>query len=130
MSDKIIYTSLEKALLTVKAILTEPYSDVTRDAAIQRFEYSYELSWKTLKRYLFIKQGFEENNIKNIYRQAAMSKLLENLERWFDYHVKRNLSSHTYNEDTAQEVYDSIRDFYEDALTLLNNMKEQDSDYQ
>lgn len=52
MSNELILTHLKKALMTLKEALKQPKNNFIRDAVIQRFKYSYELSWKTLKRFL------------------------------------------------------------------------------
>jgi len=121
---EIIFTPLEKALGSLKRALEQPLNEYTRDATIQRFEYCYELSWKILKRFMADKLGVREDAIKDIYRQAANYKLISDPERWFTYHDARNLTSHTYNENVAEQTYRAAKDFYFDAEALLKTMEE------
>jgi len=116
---QIYLSSWQKALNSLEDALKQPKNDYIRDAVIQRFEYSYELSWKILKRYLKEFCSIEENNVKNLFRIALKQGLIENIENWFKYHESRNLTSHTYNELNAEEVYKSAQKFIIDAKLLL-----------
>ncbi|MEX2603982.1 MAG: nucleotidyltransferase substrate binding protein [Gracilimonas sp.] len=123
MAEKLHIEPLEKAILSLeKALKVEPVTDIVRDASIQRFEYSFELSWKFMKRYLKEYAGIEEHQIKEIFRQSAKVGLIENPEHWFDYHKARNLTTHTYNEDIAKETFDYAKQFLRDALVFLQNI--------
>jgi nucleotidyltransferase substrate binding protein (TIGR01987 family) len=89
---------------------------------IQNFEFTYELSWKYIKRWL-------ENNLGNtevdgvsrrqLFRLAIENKLIEDVETWMKYHYARNRTSHTYNISTAEEVYEVALEFLKDAKKLL-----------
>ena len=56
---------------------------------------------------------------KALIREAAKFRLITHPENWFEYRRKRNLASHTYNEDTAEEVASSAFHFLQDAKDLL-----------
>ena len=120
---KLKYQDALRALVTFKSIIRENYSVIIRDATIQRFEYTYELSWKTLKRYLALESGIEEFNIKNLYREAGRQNILDNITHWFQYHTARNMTSHTYNENVADETYDLARAFLVDAEKLVEKLE-------
>ncbi len=122
-SSNLILDPLSKAVTSLKKALVQPKNEYTRDATIQRFEYTYELSWKMLKRYLAEESGVKEFNIKNIYREAGRQKLIDNVEKWFEYHAARNLTSHTYNEIIAEETYETAKQFIVDAEKLLKNLE-------
>jgi nucleotidyltransferase substrate binding protein (TIGR01987 family) len=110
---------LEKALASLERALLQPKDEFTRDSVVQRFEYSYELLWKTLKRVLLSVYRIEENAVKELFRQAAKMGLIDNVERWFVYHEARNLTSHTYQEDTAEKVYAIAPAFLQDSQKLF-----------
>jgi nucleotidyltransferase substrate binding protein (TIGR01987 family) len=96
--------SLRKAVTRSQA---EPADDEVRDSVIQRFEYTYELAWKTLKHYL-AQEGVSEVTLfsqRDLYREAAARGLLEDPVVWFGYQRARNETSHTYNADKAREVH-------------------------
>ncbi len=119
---ELILEPLEKALDSLQKAL-QPKDEFVRDAAIQRFEYSFELSWKTLKRYLTENSAEPEFNIKNIFREAARQQLITEAEPWFEFHKARNLTTHTYNEDTAEETYQAALKFLPEAKHLLAQLK-------
>ncbi|MBI4128210.1 MAG: nucleotidyltransferase substrate binding protein [Parcubacteria group bacterium] len=62
---------LKKAVASLEKALAQTKDEFSRDSVIQRFEYTYELCWKSLKRYLFLNAQIEESNIKNLFREAA-----------------------------------------------------------
>ena len=100
-----------------------------RDSMIQRFEYTYSLSLKMIKRY-FALSAFENENLdgmtfNEMIRTANRMELLRsNLEKWTIYRQKRNMTSHTYDENTAKDVAAVIPDFKDEAEFLLNKLKE------
>jgi len=62
MSELLILTPLTKAVASLELALVQPKNEFVRDAVIQRFEYTYELCWKMLRRYLISDIGVEEVN--------------------------------------------------------------------
>lgn len=115
---------LRQAVVSLKTALAQPKDEFVRDAVIQRFEYTFELAWKALKRYLKWYSGIEEYNIKNLFREAAKEKLIGSVENWFVYHKARNLTSHTYDEATAEETYLIAERFAQDVTVLLNHLEQ------
>jgi nucleotidyltransferase substrate binding protein (TIGR01987 family) len=125
--EKLILTPLEKALRSLEGALKQVKNEFTRDATIQRFEYSFELCWKMLKRYLNQETGITEHNIKNILREGGRLELIDRVEPWFVYLKARNSTSHTYNEDVAEETYLIAKQFLPDAFSLLENLKKNEN---
>jgi nucleotidyltransferase substrate binding protein (TIGR01987 family) len=125
------FSPLEKALLSLKKGLkraTEhPKDEELRDACIQRFEYSFELSWKMLKRQLEKEDGsspeIDAYSKKNLFRVGGEKGLISNVENWFTYLEKRNLTTHTYDPENAAEVFSVIKDFLTDSEDLLDKLK-------
>jgi nucleotidyltransferase substrate binding protein (TIGR01987 family) len=97
-------------------------SELERDGVIQRFEFTYELAWKTLKRVLALK-GIEANNPRDVFREAARQKLLDDPVVWFDFLEKRNLTVHTYNRVSAEEIYESLPAFEREIKKLVEVLK-------
>jgi len=122
-NEKIILTPFKKAITSLQKALAQPKNEFTRDASIQRFEYTFELAWKFLKRYLKQEAGIDAFNIKDIFREAAHQHLINNVDAWFEYHKARNLTSHTYCEETAEEIYRIAKQFVGDAENLLQNIE-------
>ena len=125
------FTSYEKALRSLQRVLARsrsvPGDDDIRDACIQRFEYTYELAFKMLKRQLEQElpssEELDHMPFKEVIRVGAERGLIAVPERWFDYRAKRNITSHTYDEDKAREVYGVLGEFTLDADDLLVRMK-------
>ena len=61
-----------RALLRLKEVLNIPRNDIVRDSAIQRFEFTLDLSWKALKAYLEDKKGIVCASPKECFREAAL----------------------------------------------------------
>lgn len=113
----------EKALKSLSDVLKERKNTITRDATIQRFEYTFELAWKLLKRYFKENNNLDLFNVKDIFREAGSQALIENVEKWFEYLEARNLTSHTYDENTAEKVYQKAKEFEPEAILLLDRLK-------
>lgn len=71
--------------------------------AIQAFEFSFELAWKTMKRVLE-KRGIDVRSPRDCFREAALNKLITDPELWFLFIEKRNLSVHTYKEENVESI--------------------------
>lgn len=122
---KFSFEPLEKALISLKsAVAQPPKSELERDGVIQRFEFTFELCWKTL-RSLLLKAGRAEVSAspKPLIREAATENLIVDVALWFDFLEARNYTVHTYSEKTADEVFQSAQKFPVHAEELLNRMK-------
>ena len=98
-----------------------------KDAVIQRFEFSLELSWKAMKNYLNYQGILEATTPKQTIKEAFANGLIKNGETWIDMLNDRNLTSHTYNQADADEIYKAIvEEYYEEMLSNLNNLKLKD----
>ena len=112
---------LSKALVSLEIALTVEKTDISRDASIQRFEFCVELSWKSARKVM----GTSATAPKQVVREMAQSSLIENVDFWLKSIDQRNLSSHTYNEKLAEEVYAFAESFLEPAKQLLIKLKAQ-----
>ncbi|MBO6088425.1 nucleotidyltransferase substrate binding protein [bacterium] len=133
--ETIDLTSFENAinsLIEVIDLWNDNQDDILRDSIIQRFEYTYSLALKMIRRY-FTESAFAEFDSKEIYGMSfnqmirtanSMGLLKSNLETWTEYREKRNMTSHTYDENIAQDVVAIIPDFKDEAVFLLNKLKE------
>lgn len=103
-----------KALKTLKEIVEEPYSTIVRDAAIKRFEYSFDIFWKLIKDYLRVQEGIECASPKSCFREAFKVGILSEEEtvKILEMTDDRNLSTHTYDEEAVEEIYQQIRDYW------------------
>lgn len=122
--------SLERAIRVaqneIKGPVDTDHEEVIRAGVIQNFELTYELCWKFIKRWLegnASPANVDGLTMKELFRMAAEKKLIDDVEPWFGYHRNRNMTSHTYEPSTANEVYESTVRFLEDAQRLLNNLE-------
>uniref|UniRef100_A0A7C4JR52 DUF86 domain-containing protein n=1 Tax=Thermodesulfobacterium geofontis TaxID=1295609 RepID=A0A7C4JR52_9BACT len=115
----------EKALATLEEILAEPYSKIVRDATIQRFEYTFEVIWKLLKEYLYHKEGIVCNSPKSCFRESFSVGILDEEETisFLQMTDDRNLTSHTYNEELAENLYKRIKDYWILMKKLFERIK-------
>ncbi len=105
-------TTSEKALQTFNEILQiEEPSLIERDASIQRFEYSFEAMWKLGKQYLRDIEGVDIGSPKSVIRTCRDVGLFSDEETVTALEMvdDRNLTSHTYNEGVAEEIYSKLR---------------------
>ena len=128
--DKIDFALIEKVIKSLDEIIErynrESYDDAVRDALIQRFDYTYSLSLKYLNRFLKLMLPESEDNLtfNEIIREANKFGLLEsNLEQWTVYRQKRNMSSHTYNEEIAKSVVVVAYEFQKEVHFVLEQLK-------
>lgn len=102
-----------------------PANDLERDGTIQRFDFCFELSWKTL-RSLLLKAGRSEvsGSPHPLFRDALQKGFIENFQTWDEFLQARNESTQTYQLRTAQEVHRIACLFPPHAKALLQKMKD------
>jgi len=123
--------SFERALgrlrAAVKLAEQRELSDLEAQGLIQGFEYTHELAWKTLKDFLEAQGTVNLYGSRDTTRTAFRNGLIENGETWMDMVDKRNLTSHTYDEDIAAQVVMTVRNAYfaefERLLVRLQQLK-------
>ncbi len=128
-----IITPLKNALKSLNVALKRaeqlPEDLEIKDACIQRFEYSYELSIKMIKRYLEeempIPEPVDQLNYRDLLRIAFEIGLIHDVSDWFQYREARNQTSHAYDELKAQAVYQVIPAFYVHAQYLTIQVEKQ-----
>ncbi|MEJ2700972.1 MAG: nucleotidyltransferase substrate binding protein [Sedimentisphaerales bacterium] len=125
--------SLERTLRvaqdqTLAAGLDNDAKDAIRAGVIQNFEFTYELCWKFIRRWIKENADVEEaehpRTRKELFRLAARFGLIRQPLSWFSYGDARNLTSHTYDEHKAESVYEAAVGFAEDARYLLDRLEE------
>src|SRR5579872_4338185 len=95
-------TSFEQALETFKQAFLENPSQLERDGAIQRFEYCFDLAWKTLKRSLEKRGLLDLNSPRSVFTAAFTEGLIDDETIWSTIILRRNASVHTYNQKLAE----------------------------
>lgn len=109
----------QKAYLELEsACQKKTYNKLERGGLIQAFEFTFELAWKTLQD-LLIERGYEIRGPKPTIEQAFQDGLIEDGEAWVKMLLSRNLTTHTYNEDTAEKIAESIKNTYQPLFASL-----------
>ena len=120
--DVIVITPLLQAKETLDAALVSASDDLHRDGCIQRFEYCYELAWKTMKRFLKAKEIIVHGP-KDTFRQAAIVGYIDDPEKWFHFIEMRNSTVHTYNKKIAVAIFNDLSLFQSELEKLIRNLQ-------
>ena len=104
---------LKKAANKLNEALRGDASDLEIDGILHRFEFTFELAWKTMKDCLE-EQGIvgKIGSPRGIIKEAFSAGLIDNGEVWIDMMLSRNELSHLYDEETSREIYDNIKEIY------------------
>ncbi|UZO82392.1 nucleotidyltransferase substrate binding protein [Aquimarina sp. ERC-38] len=85
-----------------------PLSELEKQGLIQAFEYTHELAWKVMQDFFVYQGTYEIRGSRDATREAFKNELITDGDNWMEMIKKRNLTSHTYNEETSNEIYKSI----------------------
>ena len=103
-------------------IKEEGFGDIYLDLTVKRFEFTYEMAWKALKRYLeFL--GFEPKSPRATFKEGYSQGLLEDEHIWLEMIEQRNLSSHIYDEYEISEIVNRTQEYKEAFLCLKTEIK-------
>lgn len=119
---QLLREDLRRAVGKLADALAQPKSEFLRDSSIQRFEFTYELVWKTLKAWLFQNHGLEVHSPKEVLRESFRQGLLDDDPLWLKTVELRNLTTHTYRESIAEDIYAALPQvlrLYRDLLARL-----------
>jgi nucleotidyltransferase substrate binding protein, HI0074 family len=127
----LILTPLKKALAALDSgiarALAAPQDDMLRDACIQRFEFTWELTQKLLRRKLeeveASSAGLDQMAFRELIRLAAERGLLDDPVAWFAFREQRNRTVHTYDETQAKAVFSALPGFAAAARRLLEELE-------
>jgi nucleotidyltransferase substrate binding protein (TIGR01987 family) len=115
-------TNLLKAFNTFRKFILSLNTEQEKAGAIQAFEFSYELAWKTMKKVLF-KNGLATSSPRDTFRVAAMNNLIDNPETWFEFLKKRNLTVHTYDEEVVNQIIKVFPTFEKELAEFIERVK-------
>lgn len=133
---KLDLTSLRDALAALEKSLGYLNSDLAKDAglreqfrnsAIQCFEFTHEVAFKMMKRQLeqmaADPAGIDAMTYMDVVRSGAEAGLVRNVERFKIYREKRNITSHTYDENKAEGIVAVLGDFRDDVRHILDELE-------
>lgn len=98
--------------------------EMIKEGVIQRFEYTHELAWNVMKDYAAYQGNTSVGGSRDATREAFQLQLVSDGQVWMDMIGSRNKTSHTYNEETANEIYSKIRNAYYPAFLKFQKKME------
>ena len=120
------FQKVEKALKALEVIVQKPMDEDRSniDATIQRFEFTIELFWKLLKK-LLLSKGVLTQYPRDVLQEAYAGNLIDDEQVWLNMMNDRNQTSHSYDEELANQIYERIKTytpiFSKTLLKLKNN---------
>lgn len=121
------YMNLKKAYTKLVEVskFYDGKNEIIRDSLIQRFEFTYELTHKTLKEAMsYLGVTLENSFPRTIYKKAYVNNLISDDKVWIKLLEDRNATSHIYNENLADEIADRIVELYVEAIgELITNLE-------
>ncbi len=119
---------IRKNFNTEESLEDEILDEMIKEGLIQRFEYTHELAWNVMKDYAEYQGNSSIGGSRDASREAFQLKLIPNGHIWMDMITSRNKTSHTYNEETANEIYDKIlKEYYPAFIEFKHTMEEKRS---
>ena len=106
-----VRADLRNALKGLDEALAVAKSDLEVDGVLQRFEFTFELFWKTLKLHLE-QEGIIANTPKQCFKEAYRLGLIRNESSALRMLDDRNLTVHLYDQKTSREVFERVRTLY------------------
>lgn len=106
--------SLNEVIQRSKTIKDPIDTKIFRDSEIQRFEYCVDTFWKFLKEFLEVNYGIAISSPKGVIRECVLNNRISDkqLDLLFSMIEDRNMTSHTYNEELAEEISGRIKEYY------------------
>jgi nucleotidyltransferase substrate binding protein (TIGR01987 family) len=121
------FINFNKAFVQLERFIARgELNDFEEQGLIKAFEYTYELSWKTLQDLLKEKGYRDIVGPKPVIQQSFQDGYIADGEAWMRMLESRNLTSHTYNEETADEVVAGIKEKYFNLFKALKKKLEEE----
>lgn len=111
--------ALQRLKKAIDEFTQEDSSDVVRDGLIQRFEFTYELAWKTTREYLVDQGIVDKNSPKSVLREAFAQQLIEDELVWLEMIDDRNKTTRLYSQEEAVKIAGKIVEKYAGEFDLL-----------
>ncbi len=119
------FSNYQKALAQLQKFIDKgDLSELEEQGLIKAFEYTYELAWNTIKDFLEFKGQTDIYGSRDATRKAFELGIIEDGESWMDMLKSRNTTSHTYNEEVAEEICQAVFDVYFSLFVQLKTKLE------
>lgn len=120
-----VLSDFGQALNRLKESVALAKSDLEIDGVIQRFEFTFELSWKTMKKFLEM-QGLICNSPRGCLKEAFQAELIQNEAVWLQMLADRNASTHLYDQTVSRDIFSRIvKQFVPELLEVFRKMSEE-----
>ena len=97
----------------LKEALNEEENEITIDGTLHRYEFTFELAWKTLKDYLeYLGITLNTGSPREIIKESFAHQLIEDGEIWIKMMLARNELTHLYDNENSREIYKNIKEEY------------------
>ena len=100
-------------------------NELMKQGLIQSFEYTHELAWSIMKDYAFFQGNPDIGGSRDATREALQLKIIKDGHVWMEMIASRNKTSHTYNEETANEIFSKIIQAYYPAFIAFQETMEE-----
>ena len=98
--------------------------EMLKEGLIQRFEYTHELAWNVMKDYAEYQGNNNVKGSRDATREAFKMGLVNSAEDWMDMLKSRNDTTHTYNSETADEIYNKVVRIYQPLFIAFEEKME------
>lgn len=111
---------LANATKRLKEALEQEESDLMIDGVLHRYEFTFELAWKTLKDYLeYLGITMNTGSPREVIKESFAHNLISDGETWIKMMLARNSLAHLYDEETSRQVYKEIKNEYINQIEKL-----------
>ena len=121
------FSNFEKAFLQLQTAVGrfDELDDLAKEGMVQRFEYTFELAWKTLKDFIESK-GELERSPRDVIKKSFQLEIINDGEKWLEMLENRNLMAHTYNENTFVIIVKMIKgEYFTEIKKLIEFFKKE-----
>lgn len=121
------FKKFSEAVLILKDIeedSDEIVAEILKEGLIQRFEYTHQLAWNVMKDFIYYQGNADIKGSRDATREAFKIGLIENGDIWMGMISNRNKTSHTYDDETAAEIYETIINEYYPAFSRFEKTME------
>jgi nucleotidyltransferase substrate binding protein (TIGR01987 family) len=117
-------SDFEKAVQTFDIVLAINHpNDIEKDAAIQRFGYTYEAAWKCIKMFVEYQGGKDIKGSRDAFKEAFRFELINEESLWENMLIDRNTTVHTYDVDAAREIFVRLPVYHQALTQLLSKLR-------
>ncbi len=120
MKDEVKYSmeKFKRAFERLREGVGRANDELTRDGVIQRFEFTFELLWKTLKIFLE-REGIQAKTPRDCFKETFKLGWLDNEEIYLNMLMDRNKLSHLYQQSESEKIFQRIKNEYLSCLAVL-----------